>query len=217
MPPFPWDHLGRPHCLCRICQRLCATNLRKHGVRAMTPRLSPTITMLLIGAGCGLAGCSEGSSLSTSSIFGGGNSAAAAAPAGPTAPVSTPASRALQVGGTAARATKCGYNFDANKLRSNFLAAEATQAPGADQVTTQKTYDTAFAGVTKAAASQPGYCSEAKTRDIKADLTRHLAGDYSPSPPKQVVQEEGGIFDGFGSSSSSSEYKQTMPTDNRND
>lgn len=214
MPPFAWDHLHRPHCLCRICRRLCATNLRKDGVRAMTPRMSPALLMLLIGAG-GLAGCSEGSSLSTSSIFGGGNSAAKAA--APAAPISTPASRALQVGGTAARATKCGYNFDANKLRSNFLAAEAAQAPGADQVTTQKTYDTAFSGVTKAAASQPGYCSEDKTRDIKADLTRHLAGDYSPSPPKQVVEQEGGIFDGWGSGSSSSEYKQTLPTDNRND
>ena len=177
----------------------------------MTPRLTLMISMLLIGAG-GLAGCSEGSSLSTSSIFGGGTSAPAAA--APAAPVSTPAARALQVGATAARATKCGYNFDANKLRSNFLAAEATQAPGADQVTTQKTYDTAFAGVTKAAASQPGYCSEAKTRDIKADLTRHLAGDYSPSPPKQVAQEEGGIFDGWGSGSSSTYQSPTLPTDN---
>lgn len=162
-------------------------------------------------ATAGLAACSEGSSLSTSSIFGGDST-----PAAPPAPVNTPAARALQVGGTAARANKCGYNFDASKLRANFLAAEAAQAPGTDQTTVQKTYDTAYSGVSKAAASKPDYCSDAKTRDIKADLTRHLAGDYAPSPPKPVVEEDGGLFSGWGGGSSK-EYKQTLPTDNSND
>lgn len=161
-----------------------------------------------------VSGCSEGSSLSTSAILGGGSTPAAT----PAAPVSTPTSRALQVGATAARATKCGYNFDANKLRGTFLAAEATQAPGADMTNVQKTYDTAYAGVSKAAASKPDYCSDAKTREIKADLTRHLAGDYTPAPPKPVEQEEG-IFSGWGSDSgSSSSYQSpTLPTDNSRD
>jgi hypothetical protein len=118
---------------------------------------------------------------------------------------------------TSARATKCGYNFDAAKLRSSFLAAEAAQAPGTDQTSVEKTYDTAYSGVSKAAASKPDYCSPAKTAEIKADLTRHLAGDYAPAPPKPVEQEEG-LFSGWGSGSSSApEYKQKLPTDNRND
>lgn len=171
------------------------------------------IKVLPIVVFIGLGGCSEGSSLSTSSIFGGGS----ATPAAPAGPVSTPTTRALQVGATAARATKCGYNFDAGKLRSNFLAAEATQAPGADQANVQKTYDTAYAGVSKAASTKSDYCSTSKTREIKADLTRHLAGDYSPSPPEPVEQEEG-LFSGWsGGSSSASEYKQTLPTDNSSD
>lgn len=181
------------------------------------PKTNPlpplALGLLVVAALAG--GCSEGSSLSTSSILGGGSSAAAATP---TPPVVTPTSRALQVGATAARATRCGYNFDANKLRNNFLAAEAAQAPGTDQTNVVKTYDTAFAGVSKAAAGQPAYCTDKKTQDIKADLTRHLAGDYSPGAPKEVAQEDGGLFSGWGSGGSSDkEYKQTMPTDNRND
>jgi hypothetical protein len=121
------------------------------------------------------------------------------------------------VGATAARASKCGYNFDANKLRANFLAAEQMQAPGADQTNVQKTYDTAYAGVSKAAAEKSDYCSEAKTKDIKADLTRHLAGDYSPAPPKPEAPEDG-LFSGWGSSSSTSTYRSpTLPSDNSRD
>jgi hypothetical protein len=157
------------------------------------------------------SGCSEGSSLSTSAILGGG-----AAAAKPAAPVSTPTSRAFQVGATSARASKCGYNFDAGKLRGNFLAAEATQAPGADMTNVQKTYDTAYAGVAKAAAGKPDYCSDAKTRDIKADLNRHLAGDYSPSPPKVAEQEDEGLF-GWGGNSGSTYQSPTMSTDNSRD
>lgn len=174
--------------------------------------MTPKALMLLLAAAT-LAGCSEGSSLSTSSIFGGSSST----PAAPAAPLSTPTSRAMQVGSTAARATKCGYNFDANKLRNNFLASEAAQAPGADQTNVQKTYDVSFSGVTKAAATKSDYCSEAKTREIKADLSRHLAGDYSPAPPKvEAQEEEGGLFSGWGGGSAP-EYKSSLPTDNSRD
>lgn len=171
-----------------------------------------TARTLLLTLTAVLAGCSEGSSLSTSSILGGGS----ATPAAPALPASTPASRALQVGATAARATKCGYNFDANKLRTNFLAAEAAQAPGTDQTSVQKTYDTAYSGVAKAAASKPDYCSATKTAEIKADLARHLAGDYAPSPPKPGPVEEG-LFSGWGSGSSSTYQSPTLPTDNSRD
>lgn len=178
----------------------------------MSPKMS--LEVMLLFAAVSLAGCSGASGLSTASVLGGDDK-----PAAPAAPQSTPTTRALQVGATAARATKCGYNFDANKLRSNFLASEAAQAPGTDQTNVVKTYDTAYGGVSKAAAGKPDYCSEAKTKEIKDDLTRHLAGDYSPAPSKQVVEQDGGLFSGWGSSSDgdSSYRSPTLPTDNSRD
>lgn len=169
---------------------------------------SPKLLSILLGATLVCGGCSVGSSLSTSSLLGGSGNAA------PPPITNTPTARAFQVGSVSARATKCGYNFDSNKLRSNFLASEAAAAPGTDQGSIQQTYDTAFSGVSKAAASKEDYCSASKTKDIKQALTRHLAGDYTPDPPKPVEQEEG-IFSGFGSSSdSSSGVKSSLPTDN---
>lgn len=159
-----------------------------------------------------LAGCSEGPSLSTSSIFGGSSKSAE-----PPKPTNTPTNRALQVGTTAARADKCGYNFDAAQLRANYLAYEAGLAPGTDQTSVVKTYDIAYSGITKAVASKAGYCTDQKTREIKSALNRHLAGDYTPDPPKKVEQEEG-IFSGWASDDSGdSGFKQTLPTDNLND
>lgn len=119
-----------------------------------------------------------------------------------------PTSRALQVGSTSARAIKCGYNFDPVKLRTQFLAAEAVTSPtNVDQIA--KIYDTAFNGVTKAVATQgEGYCSEEKVAQIKAALTRHLAGDYSP--PQVVVKDEG-LFGSLGDTGSGdSEYAKKM-------
>lgn len=176
----------------------------------MTLRLLP---LLFVATAASLAACSEGSSLSTSSILGGGS----AAPTPAIAPVVTPTARAFQVGGTAARATKCGYNFDANKLKTNYLAYEAAQAPGTDQSNVSRTYDAAFSGVSKAAATQPEYCSANKTRDIKSALNRHLAGDYTPDPPKPVdpdLDSGGGLFSGFDSGSSSNYKSPSLPTDN---
>lgn len=172
------------------------------------------IALFPITAALALAGCSEGSSLSTSSILGGsGGEVKSAAPA---APVSTPTSRALQVGATSARAAKCGYNFDRVKLRDTFLAYEAQQAPGADQTNTVRTYDTAFSGISKATADKADYCSPAKTTEIKSALNRHLAGDYTPDPPKEKEVEEG-LFSGWGSGSSASYASPSISTDNSKD
>ena len=183
-------------------------NLPNSGGVAMSLKLP----LPLLFAAALLAGCSAGSSLSTSSIFGGSSSTPAAAPA---LPASTPMARALQVGGTSARATKCGYNFDGNKLRANFMAAEATATPGGDMANVQKAYDTAYSGVSKAAATKPDYCSPEKTKDIKAALNRHLAGDYSPDAPKPEPVEDG-LFSGWGNSSAP-EFKASLPTDNSRD
>ena len=128
---------------------------------------------ILIAAGLALTlgGCASSSGLSTGSLFGGGE-AAAAAPAAVGNPAGDPTSRAFQVGSTSARAIKCGYNFDPVKLRTNFLATESASVAVADISRVEKVYDTAYNGVAKAVAGQPDYCSAEKTADIKAHLAK---------------------------------------------
>lgn len=158
-----------------------------------------SIVPLLSAAGLLVAGCSGSTGLTTGSLFGG---ASAPAKAAPPQVKNDPISRAFQVGTVSARAVKCGYNFDPARLKSNFLAAETAQGtPVAELANVERTYDVAFNGVTKAVAGQPQYCSERKTAEIKQDLTRHLAGDYTPSPPRPQPQEDEGLF-GFGGSDS---------------
>lgn len=191
-----------------------------------------TLTLLF---GCLALGACSGnktlSGLSTSSIFGGAKppETAAAQPgaspavAAPAPPVSTPTDRAFQVGSVTARATKCGYNFDPAKLKANYIAYETSMglAP-ADTAKLDKIYTIAYSGITKAAASDPNYCSEKKTKEIKEDLGKLLAGDYTPTQRKvaAAAQDEGllgGMFGGGGDSSDDGGYKATLPTDNSRD
>ena len=146
--------------------------------------LSAVIATLALGA------CSGASGLTTSSVSGTGATAVAAAP------THDATSRAMQVGTTSARATKCGYNFDAAKLKANFLAAEAKINP-ADAAKAEQVYGIGLNGVTKAVATNPNFCSPAKTAEIKEALTRHLAGDFTPTPPKPEPVEVG-FFDTIG-------------------
>ncbi len=154
--------------------------------------------LLVVAAAIVLAGCSTSDSgLSTGSLFGSSEkktkSAASAYRNDPTA-------RALQVGSTSARAVKCGYNFDPAKLRASFLSSEAALgAPVAQLSGIEKTYDIAYNGVTKAVTSNNAYCTAAKTQKIKADLTRHLAGDFTPTKQKVVAVKpaDNGIFGGL--------------------
>lgn len=159
-------------------------------------------SFIVVAVAVALAGCSSGSGLSTGSLFGSGEAATpVAAPAGAAGPVNDPTSRAFQVGSVSARAVKCGYNFDPAKLKANFLATESTAITPADLPRVEKVYDTAYNGVTKAVAAQPGYCTPGKTADIKANLTRHLAGDFSPAPVKQVAKPaDDGWFSNWGGS-----------------
>lgn len=56
----------------------------------------------------------------------------------------------------------------------------ATAAAPADRVALAARYDYTARSVAKAIAGQSNYCDDARTRTIKADLNRHLAGDYTP-------------------------------------
>ncbi|MGQ0457602.1 MAG: hypothetical protein ACT4OU_11130 [Hyphomicrobium sp.] len=156
--------------------------------------MTARVPLIALTAVC-LAGC--GASLptfSTGSLFGG-----AAATSAPPPPQNDPTARALQVGTTAARAQKCGFNFDPVKLRTQFLAAEGGASP-ADAEKLGRIYDTAYRGVGKAVVDQgEAYCSSQQTTKIKIALNRHLAGDYTPSPP-EPVEEEPSLFGGSPSS-----------------
>jgi hypothetical protein len=151
-----------------------------------------------------LAGCSAGSGLTTGSLLGDDK---------PAPKVVDPSARAFQVGTASARAVKCGFNFDPGKLKSNYLAYEKQQAPGQDTANVERVYDVSFNGVAKAVAAEGDYCSDAKTRQIKADLTRHLAGDYTPNPPKD--EQEEGLLSGWGNGGSGEGMKVKHPMDNR--
>jgi hypothetical protein len=158
-----------------------------------------------------LAGCSGASGLTTGSLFGSEEKAAVNA-----APVNDPPMRAFQVGTVSARAIKCGFNFDPAKLKTNYLAYERTLSATADLAKIEKIYDVSFNGVAKAVAGESDYCSNEKTKTIKADLARHLAGDYTPSPPPKQ-QEEEGLFSGWGGGGSDDKgFSPTLPTDNSN-
>lgn len=151
-----------------------------------------------------IAGCSSsGNGVSTSSILGSAPTPPTAEAAAALPAASTPTSRAFQVGSVAARAKKCGYNFDETRLRSSFLAHEVSVGTTPDQIAqVEKVYDVAHNGIAKAAAGEADYCSDQKTRIIKADLNRLLAGDFEP-PLKPVAKKEeddegffGGLFGG---------------------
>lgn len=137
-----------------------------------------------------LAGCGNGAGLTTGSLFGSGG--ATAAQAGP--PPVTPTDRALQVSTTSARAERCGFYFDPARLRTNFLTAEAQSGLGGSEMQKiEREYDTIRTKLAAAIAPDAGFCTEAKAREIKADLTRHLAGDFSPA--KKAAPAGGGWFD----------------------
>ena len=128
-----------------------------------------------LGLALALAGCSSASSgLTTGSLL-----PSASKPADPVA------DRALQVGATSARAAKCGYNFDPAKLRSSYIAYEAGQE-GAAAAKAEKLFDATRVSVGSKITDPSEYCSEDKTAEIKADLTRHLAGDYNPPNASKV-------------------------------
>ena len=146
------------------------------GIKAIGRKLTGLAALLA------LAGCSSASSgLTTGSLLPG----AAAKPAAD--PVME---RAVQVGTISAKASKCGYNFDPQKLKANYLAFETAQ-PGADATRIEKTFETTRAVIASKIDDPTEFCTDGQTAKIKGDLTRHLAGDFNP-PAKKV---EGGLLD----------------------
>lgn len=182
---------------------------------------------ILSGMACVLllAGCANAPlpSLTTGSLFGSKPDAAAAAtPAAAPVVRNDPTTRTLQVSRVAAKAQRCGFNFDPARLKGSFLAAEGAQ--GGIDVTElaklDKVYTSSFSGTTKAVSADEGYCSAARNAHVKADLARHLKGDYAPGEAFKDpnADDDGGLFSGSGGifdGSGSGTYKSpTLPTNN---
>ena len=148
-----------------------------------------SIVFVMLGLLSGLASCGSVKipGFSTGSV---GKTAQQAAP-----PPDDPIERAVQVAVTSARAQKCGYYFDPQKLRANFLTSEAQRTPDAEKIKKVETaYDFSNKKVTNAIANADGFCTPGRTNTIKASLTRYLAGDFSAPPKKKQVAQQGGIF-----------------------
>lgn len=132
-----------------------------------------------------LSGCSNGPSpLTTASLL----------PGSAAKPVQTdPATdRALHAAATAARAAHCGYNFDPARLRTSYLAFEATQDGSAEKLAKiEKSYDYTRQSIQARLEKPHVYCDDARTAKIKDELTKLLAGDFTP-PPKKA---EAGLLD----------------------
>jgi len=90
-----------------------------------------------------------------------------------------PLARPTQVAWTSARATRCGFVFNPQQLRSNFLAAES----GFGYSTTQmqkitEAYDYTHNSVQQQIRNDRGYCNKDRLDAIRIDLNRYLSGDY---------------------------------------
>lgn len=142
--------------------------------------------LISIIATLSLAACSKGTG-SLTSVFGSSRSQ----PVKQT-PKLDPLARPIQVAWTAARAQRCGFYFDANQLRSAFLSYEAGQGASGQQIKKyQQAYDFTLKTVSKKVKADPKYCKKKRrVEEIRADLQRHLQGDYTPRPRKRADTED---------------------------
>jgi hypothetical protein len=125
----------------------------------------------------------------------GGSANAETAPDGP-GRISNdhPLARPIAVAWTSARAHRCGFNFDPFKLKASYLAYEAKQS-GPDQLSkVERSYDDTYRVIRDRVGGDPDYCTNRKSAEIKADLVRHLAGDFTPKLPQTKVAETCGFL-----------------------
>ena len=93
-----------------------------------------------------------------------------------------PLARPTQVGWTSARASRCGFVFDPNQLRANYLAAEAQAGKTPEEIAKlERAYDYTRESVAKTIKDELNYCTKERTAAFRHDLNRYLAGDYTPS------------------------------------
>jgi hypothetical protein len=93
-----------------------------------------------------------------------------------------PLSRPIQVAWTSARASHCGFLFNPDQLRANFMAAEVSAGATPEQMQKiERAYDYTLESVRGTIKDDLAYCNKERTTAIRRDLNRYLAGDYTPS------------------------------------
>ncbi|MBX9589180.1 MAG: hypothetical protein K2X43_07740 [Hyphomonadaceae bacterium] len=151
-------------------------------------RVAPCLAYaVLLAAATLLAGCGNSASGLTTG----------AAPAGDLPGAvnnEDPLARPIAVAWTSARAQRCGFYFDAMKLRASYLAHEAKQSSPEQLAKAEKSYDSTFKVIRDRVSSDPDYCNDRKSAEIKGQLQRHLAGDFSPRLPQTKKAETCGIW-----------------------
>lgn len=105
----------------------------------------------------------------------------------------SPMARPASVAWTSARAKRCGFFFDPVKLRATFLAAESRQ-PGQDLTKVEGVYDNTYKLILAKTSADAEYCNDKRASDIKAELARHLAGDFNPNLPKPAMVADCGMW-----------------------
>jgi len=90
--------------------------------------------------------------------------------------------RTVQIAWTSARASYCGFIFDSNQLRANYLASEmAAGKTSSGMAKLERAYDYTRESVTETIGDNLAYCNKERTAAIRNDLNRYLAGDYTPT------------------------------------
>lgn len=93
-----------------------------------------------------------------------------------------PLARATQVGWTSARASHCGFIFDPAQLRASYLASEMQAGKTPNEIAKlERAYDYTRESVTATIKDNLAYCNAERTKAIRTDLNRYLAGDFTPS------------------------------------
>ncbi len=105
----------------------------------------------------------------------------------------SPMARPASVAWTSARAKRCAFFFDPVKLRSTYLAYEGRQ-PGQDLAKVESVYDNTYKLILAKTTGEADYCSDKRSADIKAELARLLANDFSPNLPKPTMVANCGAF-----------------------
>ncbi|KAB2847284.1 MAG: hypothetical protein F9K44_13820 [Hyphomicrobiaceae bacterium] len=150
------------------------------------------IAVLAIAASA-LAGC--GSQISTASLTGETKpKTAQSVDGGLAVSPNDPMAKPIQVAWTSARAQRCGFYFDPGKLRGSYVASEVAKGATADQVNKiERAYDYTRERVANQISGNADYCSNQTVAEIRQDLNRHLAGDYSVNAKK--VAEKATFWD----------------------
>ena len=111
-----------------------------------------------------------------------GSTTGSPAPAGlPPAAVITPGSRLEHLAWNSAWALACGFYLDNAKLKSTYLAYEASAGTPPDQVAKlASSYDRVQGTFGAVAVTHSDQCTEQRKERIKAAIARYLAGDFNP-------------------------------------